>query len=285
MAVIALYRHGMTAGVPPTVNNHPRALRGEVGGWSEGATRRNTRFLYSIDETKLADVGFAVTLTLRDCPPDSAAWHRLRRAWEARLRRNGITLMHWVTEWQRRGVPHLHCAVFWPRDLVQRVGAQNVKDSMLNDWVMLAGQKYRAGFRGQDAHEITGVVGWFQYVSKHAARGVRHYQRAAENIPEGWKKTGRMWGKIGDWPTVEQIKIEIGQRHEGWFAYRRLVRSWRVADARASGSTLRLRSARRMLTCHDRSLSEVRGVSDWISERITLAMLANLAGRGFVVRC
>ena len=50
-------------------NDHMRAKRGEVGGWSEGAARRNVRFLYGIEERELHGDGFAVTLTVRDCPP------------------------------------------------------------------------------------------------------------------------------------------------------------------------------------------------------------------------
>jgi len=286
MAVIGLYRHGVTAGVPPKKNSHPREKRGDVQGWSEGATRRNTQFLYSVDERALQGRGYAVTLTLRDCPPTAADWHKLRRAWEKRMLRNGMLSMHWVTEWQRRGVPHLHCAVFWPADLADRVGCHNVRASMVNDWVMLAGQKYGAGFRGQDSHVLTGAVGWFQYVSKHAARGVKHYQRAAENIPEGWRtKTGRMWGKVGDWPVLEKIRLGLQEQDGdgGWFAYRRLVRGWRKADARASGDPRRIRSARGMLRCHEAPLSRCRGISEWIPQNLTLAMLASLAARGYQV--
>lgn len=285
MPVISLYRHGVTGGVPPMKNDHDRAIRGEVGGWSDGATRRNTQFLYSVMEPELSGVGFAVTLTLRDCPPDSDAWHRLRRAWEARMRRTGMIRLHWVTEWQRRGCPHLHAAIWWPEELIQRHGRARLREKMMGDWVMLA-SPYGAGFRGQDAHVITGAVGWFQYVSKHAARGVKHYQRSSENVPEAWKlKTGRMWGKVGDWPVREKIRLNLQDQNGdgGWFAYRRLVRGWRIADARASGDIHRVRLARRMLTCHEIRLSRVRGVSEWIPQEVTLSMLANLAVRGYAI--
>lgn len=286
MPVISLYRHGVTGGVAPMKNNHDRAIRGEVGGWSDGATRRNTQFLYSVQEDQLDGVGYAVTLTLRDCPPDSDAWHRLRRAWEKRMVRAGMTRMHWVTEWQRRGCPHLHGAVWWPKEMVQHFGHDWLKAKMLNDWVYLAGRDYGAGFRGQQAHVITGAVGWFQYLSKHAARGVKHYQRSSENVPEAWKlKTGRMWGKVGEWPTREKIKLNLQDQHGdgGWFAYRRLVRGWRTADARASGDQRRIRLARTMLACNEQKLSRVRGVSEWIPQDVTLSMLANLATRGYLV--
>ena len=262
-------------------NSHVRAIRGEVGGWSPGATRRNTQFLYSIMEPELSGTGYAVTLTLRDCPPDSATWHRLRRAWEMRMVRAGMVRMHWVTEWQRRGVPHLHAAVWFPDDASLRAA----RDCVVPAWLDLAGA-YGAAVRGQDVHEITGAVGWFQYVSKHAARGVKHYQRSADNVPDAWKlKTGRMWGKIGGWPVRERMRLCVQDQYGdgGWFALRRLVRSWRVADARSSGDRRRLRLARQMLSCPDQPLSRVRGVSEWMEQDVTLAMLANLATRGYSI--
>lgn len=287
MPVISLYRHGMTAGVSPMKNSHQRALRGNVGGWSDGATRRNTQFLYSVREDQLDGIGFAVTLTLKDCPTDSDLWHKLRRSWEMRMVRAGMVRMHWVTEWQRRGVPHLHCAIWWPESLVAKHGGASLRAKMIGDWVMLA-SPYNAGFRGQDAHRITGAVGWFQYVSKHAARGVKHYQRSSENVPPAWQlKTGRMWGKGGHWPVVDKIRFSLQDQHGdgGWFAFRRLVRSWRFADARSAGDKRRIRLARAMLRCHEIKLSRVRGLSEWLPDALTLAMFGNLAGRGYSITC
>lgn len=54
---------------------------------------------------------------------------------------------------------------------------------------------YGAGLRGQHARIIDGPVGWFQYLAKHAARGVKHYQRTADSIPEGWQKDRARVGK------------------------------------------------------------------------------------------
>lgn len=51
-------------------------------------------------------------LTLRHCPPTSDDWTRLVKVLQQRLRRAGLLRWHWVVEWQRRGVPHLHLAVY-----------------------------------------------------------------------------------------------------------------------------------------------------------------------------
>lgn len=277
MPTITVYPHGGKGGVAPRMNRHQRVPRGDVSGWSVGACRRNTEFLMSVRDGDLTGAGVALTLTLRDCPPTSDDWHRLRKSWVERMRRAGMVRLHWVTEWQRRGVPHLHVAI-WFADAYRQGDA-------INAWVDLA-QPYGAGHRGQHGAIIEGAVGWFQYVSKHAARGVRHYQRAGENMPAGWQeKTGRVWGKSGDWPVAEKRRINLQDQDGdgGWFAYRRMVRSWRIADARAGREWYRLRLARSMLTESDQAISRVRGVMEWIPETVQMAMLANLATRGFVV--
>lgn len=259
-------------------NSHQRVPRGDVQGWSEGATRRNTQFLMSVLENRLTGAGVALTLTLRDCPPTAQEWHRLRRAWIERMRRAGMVRLHWVTEWQRRGVPHLHGAIWFPDryDYIAPIDA----------WVEVAGA-YGAGHKGQHVRRIDGPVGWFQYLSKHAARGVKHYQRNAANIPEGWKsKTGRVWGKVGDWPVQEAVRFNLQDQHGdgGWFAYRRLVRSWRKADARASGDRYRIRSSRRMLQCPDRVRARLLGFMEWMPFDVQMALIGNVAERGYSVR-
>lgn len=158
-------------------------------------------------------------------------------------------------QWQRRGVPHLHCAIWFP-DAYDTITPTRA-------WVEVA-SAYGAGLRGQHARIIDGPVGWFQYLAKHAARGVKHYQRTADSIPEGWqKKTGRVWGKVGHWPVQEKVRLNLQDQHGdgGWFAYRRLVRSWRLADARSAGDAYRIRSARAMLQCPDQVRARLIGYS------------------------
>ena len=255
-------------------NSHPRAPRGVIEGWSEGATRRNTAMLRSILEDELHGHGYAVTLTLRDCPPSPDDWHRIRRAWERRMERAGMVRLHWVTEWQRRGVPHLHCAIWFtdpdPTPIVRA-------------WVAVAAT-HGAAEPGQHVRPIDGPIGWFQYVSKHAARGVRHYQRSSDNIPEAWQsRTGRVWGKLGHWPIRDATRVQLDAA--GFAAFRRLVRGWRLGDARSKGDRYRIDQARHMLTCHDRTASQLRGVSEWIPQHLQDALLVNLQTRGFRVVC
>lgn len=269
-----LYRNGLTMGA----GGNPKPVggpRGKVVGWTTAAVRRHTRWLYSVDVHDLTGYGWSPTLTLRDCPPTPQAWTSLRKAYVDALRRSGLIVRgHWVVEWQRRKVPHLHMAVY----LSENVTRDEAWRLMVDTWVRL-GAKYGAGPKGQHLGHIDGALGWLEYLSKHAARGVAHYQRAGK--PEGWDTTGRLWGYFGEWPNVEPAEVTL-TRSEFW-RFRRLVRSWRIADARAAflegkGSTRRIRSARSMLACNDRSLSEVRGVSEWIPEEIGMDLLALIAG-------
>lgn len=275
MPVITEYRHGLTGGIPPAMNSHLRAKRDVVEGWSDSSTRRNTRFLYSVDERRLTGTGFALSLTVRDCPPTADDWKRARDAFFHRLRRMDLVRAHWLTEWQRRGVPHMHAAIWLPDDC-SRFAMRDI----VAHWCAVA-EPFGAGPRGQHVATIGDAVGWFQYLSKHAVRGVGHYQRSSDGIPPGWKKTGRMWGHIGEWPTVEPVRYLLD--NPGFWAFRRMVQRWRFADARSSGDLGRIRAARRMLQSADQASGSVRGVSEWIGQDMTAAFVACLAARGFPV--
>ena len=279
MPVLTEYRHGLTMGIPPSRNDHERSKRQAVEGWSDSATRRNTRFLYSVDERKLTGHGLALSLTVRDCPPTAEDWKAVREAFFQRLRRMGLVRGHWLTEWQRRGVPHMHAAI-WLESTQHATGwfIADIQDA----WLGVAAP-YGASLRGQNITPISDSVGWFKYLSKHAVRGLGHYQRSAESIPAGWKKTGRMWGHLGDWPTVDPVRYTV--TNETFWSFRRLVQRWRLADARASGDLNRLRSARRMLQSSDRSAGSVRGVGEWIGTDQTQGFLRSLAALGHEISC
>ncbi len=186
---------------------------------------------------------------------------------------------HWLTEWQRRGVPHLHAAI-WLAETDRNGGF--VIDDIHQAWLSVASGN-GAQPRGQNIKPIDNSVGWFQYLSKHAVRGLRHYQRSSENMPAGWETTGRMWGRLGDWPMTEPIRFQTD--NPGFWAFRRVIRSWRRADARASGDRRRIESSKSMLRCNDRNLSSVRGISEWFPQALQEQALLHLATMGHPIRC
>lgn len=276
MRLVTLYRHGLTMGTPNMKGNKSPAKRGQVDGWSKSATRRNLAFLRSADEELLnvtsdGELLFSVsiTLTIKDCPASSDDWHKLRRAFIKRLERMGLYRSHWVTEWQRRGVPHLHGAFWFPMPVNE--STEEITRTCIDHWLSLTSDKYGAGPSGQHYHIIYDTIGWFKYLAKHATRGIMHYQRSPENVPAGWKKTGRVWGHTGDWPLSDPDKVLLNDSE--FFRYRRIVRSWRISDARASRLPYRIKTARVMLKDNDKERSKLRGVSEWIPEHLARAML------------
>lgn len=259
MATFKAYANGVTMGVG---NAAPvGGKRGEVVGWSSSAVRRHKRWLYGVEAPYLVGVGDAVTLTMRDTPETVEDWRELLTLLFQALRDRGMVRWHWVVEWQRRGTPHLHLAVYAPD------GEDAPGESVVQIWQRLAGE-YGAQAAGQWVVPITGPVGWLKYLSKHASRGVAHYQR--QGRPDGWTKTGRLWGYGGDWPVSPPLQgmLSMGEYHQ----VRRMVRSWAIADARARGDWKAVKYLRRMLACHDRQLSTVRGVSEWVPGPLMVGM-------------
>lgn len=280
MPTVTSYRNGVSAGVGG--GNPSPAKRGRIKGWTAGAVRRHTAWLYSINAPQLDGDGYALTLTMKDTPQSSAEFERIRAAWLERVRRSGATRCHWVVEWQRRGVPHIHAAVYYPAGAVVQ-GAEPYF-TLITGWLSLT-DDLGSRPQGQWWDRIAGAEGWLHYLSKHAARGVRHYQRWAK--PAGWETTGRLWGYGGNWPVEAAMKFDLDQ--PAYWRFRRLVRAWRVADARTRplGQNVprgrAVGAARRMLACPQRRLSAVRGVSDWVPESVQLELIALLVAEGFAV--
>lgn len=279
MPTVTSYRNGTTAGMAG--GNPAPVKRSTVKGWSSGAVRRHTKWLYSIDAPRLSGDGYALTLTMKETPASAADFHAMRRAFLMRLDRMGAVRHHWIIEWQKRGTPHLHLAVYF--DQVNPETEQNPElpsrpESMIIHWLAVAAP-YGAQLRAQHYNSISGALGWLQYLSKHAARGVKHYQR--QGSPAGWEKTGRLWGYGGSWPVDEPMKFDMSR--EAYWRYRRLVRAWTIADARKSGIASRMVFSRRMLSCPQPKLSAVRGVSGWVPEDLTLQFVALLESEGFEI--
>ncbi len=87
--------------------------REKITGWTKGAAQRNRAFLMSVDPTILAhDLGYAVTLTLGATPLSAKIWGEIIHRFLVTLRRCGMIRYHWVTEWTKKGRPHLHLTFF-----------------------------------------------------------------------------------------------------------------------------------------------------------------------------
>jgi hypothetical protein len=286
MAVLSVYQHGFTSGNPGD-NKGMAGKRGAVQGWSQAASRNNIKFLRSVTLAGLDGIGISFTLTLKDCPPSGEEWHRLRRAFLMRLSRAGMSRLHWVTEWQRRGVPHLHGVAYFPKP------SPTQTYDIIDAWMAVAGT-YNPQRWAQHTSVIFDALGWNQYMAKHAARGVSNYQRSSESLPAKWKKkTGRVWGHTGSWPIEDPSKLELCK--EGHYRLRRIAKKWRLADARAAPARnedearkrlTRIKSARGMLQQYDPKfpgMSHRMGTSEWLPQQWTWRVVQMLDSQGYTV--
>lgn len=278
MAILKLYNNGLTFAKPGLNNQPPK--RGVTKGWTQGVSRRMTQWLYSVGTDKLTGYGYSFTFTVRNCPPSSSDWSKLVHNLTKRLKRLGATRYHWLTEWQRRGTPHLHGCIYFESEISPL--------SLMSLWVDLA-SSYEPNIKSQNVKSIYDDMGWYKYLSKHCVRGVMHYQRNPENIPKEWKtNTGRMWGKGGDWFTKEADKIKIP--NELYYKVRRVIKNYRVAKARDelskeinkvilnkpnqfSQKIRDLKRARVLFKSNNKKLSNVRGGSEFVSPSLRIAVV------------
>ena len=184
MAKLKLYPLGVSAYQPSGHRRQPPP-KSEVSGWTVNSTRSLVRWLYSVDLARIDGHLLAFTFTVRDCPATPDDWKRLREAFFRRMHHRGVTQIFWLTEWQRRGVPHLHGVIVAPS-----------LSGLCPHWEWFeAAKKYGARLESQHINFIHDARGWMEYLAKHSARGVSHYQRNQKHAPVGWQdKTGRMWG-------------------------------------------------------------------------------------------
>ena len=112
MATLTVYENGCSAG---RGNKAPvGGARGKVDGWSASSVRRHRQWLWSVDVNRLDGSGYGVTLTVRNTPASHTEWAALVARLHRAFREAGLSRWHWVVEWQRRGTPHLHLAVYAP---------------------------------------------------------------------------------------------------------------------------------------------------------------------------
>lgn len=258
------------------VSDHKRepGKRQACKGWTAAAARRCRNFLMTIDDSRLPSpsIGMAYTLTVRDCPPDSKEWGRCRDNLRRRLIRAGAFCDHWVTEWQQRGVPHLHGFAFFDFDQVKARSpftrdlptptepielaamtehlSQLLRMEIRSAWLDVSGP-FGSGKRGQYVMGLTGLIGWSQYLAKHSSRSADHYQRQRDMLPEGWQTSGKLWGKGGAWPTSE---IQYDADQVTFYRLRRACRKWLQSKGREQlrlglrhGNAAQVRAAKRVL--------------------------------------
>lgn len=200
--------NGFSLGIPGPGSGTTK--RTEVKGWTPASARRNAQWLQSIDVPSLTGTTVhALTLTLPICPPHADDYKRKRERLFRHLRNLEPGGFHWLTEWTARKVPHLHMTT------------HGLNDSQCADLLYQWASDNDGVLSAQHYAPMT-TSGWLEYVAKHGSRGARHYQR--NGAPEGWQKTGRMWGHGGDWPISDPMVSDIDDAF--FYRLRRLVRQY-----------------------------------------------------------
>lgn len=270
-----------------TAFNQPE--RTATRGWTPNVARRNEQRLQQIDFDAIDGVPAFVTLTMPSQQMgevSAAMFHGWLKSWLRYMKRHGMSHYYWILEFQASGNPHLHILVWLDHEPEP---LETFK--ALRSWVnMLNKSGVGARLQGQIWENID--VGGelvvdgervpahpervLMYLAKHAARGVAHYQRQIENMPEDWQyRSGRVWGHDRGLPLRVQEDFETD--YPTFWTFRRLVRRWRLAEARSIKDYDRRRAAisqaRRCLKCPRPDISPYRGVSAWIPSDVASALL------------
>lgn len=270
-----------------TAFNQPE--RTATRGWTSNVARRNEQRLQQIDFDGIEGVPAFVTLTMPSgqmSEVSAADFHGWLKRWLQYMKRHGMLHYYWILEFQASGNPHLHLLVWLDHawDVLEQYHA-------LRSWVnMLNKSDVGARLQGQiwENIDVGGTITVdgktipahpervLMYLAKHAARGVAHYQRQIENMPEDWKyRSGRVWGHDRSLPLREQEDVECD--YPAFHRFRRLVRRWRLAEARSIKDYDRRRAAivqaRSCLKCPRPDISPYRGVSAWIPSDVASQLL------------
>lgn len=250
---VTIRKHGVSGGAPG-VGGSP-GERGKISGWTVASASRNARWLQSV-VPPVGCIGIALTLTLKvEIEPDQ--WRVLVSAYKRYLSKHShVKAWHYVTEWQARGVPHLHLAIFvnasedaWPTYMTK----------FRRVWVELSAN---ADMHAQYARAISSLAGWLEYVAKHGARGVMHYQRSA---PDSWKneRSGRVWGAGGDWPEQKCGVLAMGKKDYARFS--RVIRRYMISKGRPK---------KLFRNINEKTRGFPRGLMEWVPTSVSLSVVA-----------
>lgn len=300
MPTISIRAHGVSATRNQTLVNPEtgeimklaafnQPERTATKGWTPNVARRNEQRLQQIDFDAVEGVPAFVTLTMPSGQMEdvtAAMFHSWLKSWLRYMKRHGMSHYYWILEFQASGNPHLHVLVWLDHtpDPLETYRA-------LRSWVGILNKSgVGARIQGQiwESIDVGGEIAVdgepvpahpervLMYLAKHAARGVAHYQRQIENMPEDWQfRSGRVWGHDRGLPLQEQEDVETD--YPTFHRFRRLVRRWRLAEARSIKDADRRRAAivqaRGSLKCGRPDISPYRGVSAWIPSDVASALL------------
>lgn len=215
--------------------------RGDIFTFSDKSARRLREFTIThfVPEAEC----FATTLTThRAFTP--AEWRAATKRFAIRLKRKGWAGI-WRVELQRRQAPHLHVALYIPRDQLQGVAGE-ARRMISVEWLKSTGEH-----RDADAQKFAVMckqidgAGWTVYMSLHDSK--------SKKAQLGWE--GRQWG-VWHAGVFREIACEgEALTHFELVQMRRFLNRWNRAKLR--DRVARFRSALRFST--DEEKDELRG--------------------------
>lgn len=219
-------------------------------GWTKAATRNLTNFLMRMDFPQVEGTPYAFTLTIPARHMDavgSGLLHRLLADWiRGQHRRHGLAHYYWIIEFTAAGTPHIHMTC-WCREShtvydrhtrtyrSEPLPAMRTQLLMLLDWVTMC---EKAGIpsqlSAQDFRPIDDTPeAWMAYTAKHSARGVAHYQRRLDAMPDDWRmRPGAMWGHDRALSDAQADCWDLHMSKEAFWQFRRVIRKHLEQQAR-----------------------------------------------------
>lgn len=179
----------------------------------------------------------------------------------------------------------------WDRHLRQYIVWDNNESAVVSNvvvkWLELTeAEGLHTSSNSQDVQLIDGNEAWLVYIAKHGIRGVKHYQRALDNMPDEWRDgAGAMWGHDRKMPVADDSVLPMDMR--AFHQFRREARKWCCAHACMIKDPHRrakaIGQARRSNRCCRPELSVVRPVSVWIPKDVTISIVKGLRSRGYMI--
>jgi hypothetical protein len=168
-----------------------RKKRGPIRDFSRGSRGRLMRRLASADKDKVMLAPLFITLTYpEEWPADAREWKRHLEAFRSRWERKyGRCASIWKMEFQRRGAPHFHLAVF--------VGELVRRSWVARAWYEIVGSgDIKHLLRGAHVRRVRTWRGMKSYVSKYMGKEQEAGLRPAQ--------IGRCWG-VWHWKLIAGV--------------------------------------------------------------------------------
>lgn len=209
--------------------------RADNRGWTTQATRNLANYLMALDLVAVAGYPCEATLTIpADCMGrvSSELMHRMLHNWLRAMGRHGMSHYVWVLEFTANRTAHIHVTMWLdaPIPEAEWAGAYPkvlwVRQCLAHDVpALLSAQDFK--------HLDDTPENWLKYVAKHSTRGVKHYQRLMDGLPDDWRRhPGAMWGhdrKLDDY-LGERMDLSMSMR--AFWAFRREIRRRMVQQAK-----------------------------------------------------